>query len=69
VNNPSNWTTNEDFLVAGYDQWPDWNFNIGIAEPSVVNFAVSAVSITEGGNPVNVNFSINPLHQSPYSEW
>lgn len=60
VNNPSNWTTNEDFLLAGYNQWPDWNFNIGIAEPSVVNFAVSAVSITEGGNPINVNFSINP---------
>ena len=60
VNNPNNWTTNEDFLLAGYDVWPNWSFSIGIAELSVVNFAVSAVSITEGGNPVNVNFSINP---------
>jgi hypothetical protein len=60
VNNPNNWTTNEDFLLAGYNVWPNWSFSIGIAEPSVVNFSVSAVSITEGGNPVNVNFSINP---------
>lgn len=60
VNDVDNWTNNEDFLLAGYDVWPDWNFTIGQAEPSVVNFAVSAVSITEGGNPVSVNFSITP---------
>ncbi len=60
VNDLDNWTNNEDFLIAGYDVWPDWNFTIGQAEPSIVNFAVSAVSITEGGNPVSVNFSITP---------
>jgi hypothetical protein len=60
VNNVANWTSNEDFLLAGYDVWPDWNFTIGEAEPSIVNFTVSAVSVTEGGNPVNVNFSITP---------
>lgn len=60
INNSANWTSNEDFLIAGYNVWPNWNFSIGEAEPSVVNFSVSAVSVTEGGNPVNVNFSISP---------
>lgn len=60
VNDLNNWTTSEDFLIAGYNAWPNWSFSIGQAEPSVVNFALSAVSITEGGNPVSVNFSITP---------
>lgn len=60
VNDVANWTSNEDFLIAGYNVWPNWNFSLGEADPSIVNFAVSAVSVTEGGNPVNVNFSITP---------
>lgn len=65
VNNPSNWTNDEDFLVAGYNVWPDWNFTLGQAEPSIVNFTLSAVSTTEGANPVNINFSITPALITP----
>jgi hypothetical protein len=65
VNNPNNWTNDEDFLIAGYNVWPDWNFTLGQAEPSIVNFALSAVSITEGGNPVNINCSITPALITP----
>ncbi len=60
INNPSNWVNNNDLLLGGIAAWPNWNFTFGQEEPSIVNFSVSAVSVTEGGNPVNVNFSISP---------
>jgi hypothetical protein len=60
VNNPTNWTTDEDILIAGYSQWPDWQFNVGSIGNVAIGFLIESLELIEGGNPQQIEISINP---------
>jgi hypothetical protein len=60
VNNPTNWTTDEDILIAGYSQWPDWQFNVGSIGNVAIGFLIESLELIEGGHPQQIEISINP---------
>lgn len=60
VNNPTNWATDEDVLIAGYSQWPAWQFNVGSIGNVAIGFLVDSLNFIEGGNPQQIEISINP---------
>lgn len=55
-----NWTYSNDPAEAGFDVWPDWAFSFVNPDPSEINFQTGFLSLTEGGESAQVNFSISP---------
>lgn len=60
VNNASNWTTDEEPAIAGYSTWPNWQFNVGSIGEIQIGFLLNSLSLIEGGNPQQIEVSINP---------
>jgi hypothetical protein len=60
VNNASNWTTDEEPAIAGYSTWPNWQFNLGSIGEIQIGFLLNSLSLIEGGNPQQIEVSINP---------
>lgn len=67
VNNPSNWIGDEAASVAGYSMWPNWEFNLGSIGEVQVGFLIDSLEIIEGGNPQEIEISINPPLNLPKS--
>jgi len=60
VNNASNWSTDEEPTLAGYDTWPNWQFSVGSIGEVQIGFVLNSLSLIEGGNPQQIEISINP---------
>jgi predicted RecA/RadA family phage recombinase len=60
INNASNWTKNNDPLIAGAPLWPAWNFTFGPSNTSVFQFQSSVINLLEGGAEEIVTFEITP---------
>lgn len=60
VNNASNWITDEEPSVAGYSVWPAWQFNVGSIGNVSIGFLIDSLELIEGGNPQQIEISINP---------
>jgi hypothetical protein len=60
VNNPLNWIADEEQTLAGYNLWPAWQFNVGSIGNVEIGFLNNSVELTEGGNPQEIQLSVNP---------
>jgi hypothetical protein len=60
VNNAANWITDEEPSVAGYSLWPPWQFNVGSIGNVSIGFLIDSLEFIEGGNPQQIEISINP---------
>lgn len=61
VYNANNWTINNDALLGGATQWPNWQISVTGANEIFTNFTTSSVTLTEGGSASTVNIGFSPI--------
>lgn len=61
VYNTNNWTRNNDPLIGGASQWPNWQINVTGVNEIFTSFTTSSVTLTEGGSTSTVNISFSPI--------
>jgi hypothetical protein len=61
VYNTNNWTRNNDPLISGATQWPNWQISVSGANEILTSFTTSTVVLLEGGSASTVNIGFSPI--------
>lgn len=61
VYNTNNWTRNNDPLISGATQWPNWQISVTGANEILTSFTTSTVVLLEGGSASTVNIGFSPI--------
>lgn len=60
IMNVNNWVLDASTNIAGFNQWPQWNFNFGGASSSTIQFVNTNATINTNASPFDINLNILP---------